>query len=188
MRCAQHFNLSHWTPQLVKYLLCSAPATDSIQAIDSKQMHLTCWRFRWPWQCASTVPSASTNASCSALQFKPLNAATGQVFTPYRPGDRQGPIQAIDCKQMHLTCWKFQWPWWCASTVPSTSTCSALQFKPLDTAIGQIFALYFPEDRQGPIQISKTNASHLLEISMAMTMRQCGTKRIDACIVISASI
>ena len=26
------------------------------------------------------------------------------------PGDRQGPIQAIDSKRMHLTCWQFRWP------------------------------------------------------------------------------
>ena len=69
MHCHQSFNWSHWTPQLVKYSLRIAPKTASIQAIDSKQMHLTRWRFWWPWQCASTVPSALTYASWSELQF-----------------------------------------------------------------------------------------------------------------------
>ena len=43
---------------------------------------------------------------------------------------------------MHLTRWPFWWPRQCAGTVPRTSTdapCSALQLKPLDTAIGQIY-------------------------------------------------
>ena len=56
-------------------------------------MHLTRWPFQWPWICAGMEPSASTNALCSALQLKPLDTAIGRVFTPYRPGDRQGPIQ-----------------------------------------------------------------------------------------------
>ena len=127
-------------------------------------MHLTCWRFRWPWQCACTVPSALTYALCSAFQFKPLDTAISQIFAPYRPGDRQGPIQAIDIKQMHLTRWPFQWPWQCASMVPSAlshGSCSALQFKPLDTAIGQIFAPYCPGDRQGPIQAIDSKQMHL---------------------------
>ena len=89
MHCAQSFNLSHWTPQLVEYLLCISPATASIQAIYSKQMHLTCWRFWWPWRCASMVPSSLTHASFSVLQLNPLDTAIGQVFTPYRPCDCQ---------------------------------------------------------------------------------------------------
>ena len=95
-------------------------------------------------------------------------------------------------KQMHLTCWRFWWPWQCASTVPSASThasCSALQFKPLDTAIGQIFALYLPgvPYKQAKNTI-KTNASHLLAILMAKAMRWYSTERINWCIVLSASI
>ena len=56
-------------------------------------MHLTCWPFRWKRQCASTVPSALPNASCSELQLKPLDTAIGQIFAPYCPGNCQGPIQ-----------------------------------------------------------------------------------------------
>ena len=93
MCCAQSFNWSHWTPQVVENSLHIAPGTASIQAIDSKRMHLTRWWFQWPWRCASTVPSALTNALCSALQFKPLDAAIVQLLSPYCPGDRQGPIQ-----------------------------------------------------------------------------------------------
>ena len=129
---------------------------------NNKQMYLTCWSFWWPWQRASTVLSSSTYALCSALQFKPLNAAIGRVFALYLPGDRQ--IQAIDSKQMHLTCWRFQWPWQYASTVPSISThvsCSALQLKPLDTAIGRIFAPYRPGNCQGPIQAIARKRMHL---------------------------
>ena len=64
---------------------------------------------------------------------------------------------------MHLTWSPFWWPRRCAGTVPSTSTetpCSALQLKPLDTAIGWIFAPYCPGDRQGPIQASKITQSN----------------------------
>ena len=128
MRRGHCFNLSHWTPQLVEYLLCIALETASIQAIDSKWMHLNCWRFWWPWQCASTVSSATTHALCSALQFKPLDTTIGQILAPYRPGDRHSPIQT-----------------------------------------------------------SKTNVSHLLEILMVMAMRQYGTKRINTRVVLSAS-
>ena len=99
MRCSQHFNLSHWTPQLVRYLLRIAPATARVPYKQATQMHLTCWRFRWPWQCTSTVPSALTYASYSALRFKPLDTATGWVFALYCPADRQGPIQTSS----HLT-------------------------------------------------------------------------------------
>ena len=38
------------------------------------------------------------------------------------------------------------------------------------------------------LQQQKTNASHSLAISMAMAMRQYGTKRIDMCVVLGASI
>ena len=61
-------------------------------------------------------------------------------------------------KKMHLTFWPFWWPRRCAGTVPrksNDSPCSALQFKPLDTAIGWIFALYHPGNHQGPIQTSR---------------------------------
>ena len=98
-------------------------------------------------------------------------------------------------KHMLLICWWFWWPWRCASTVPIALTyalCSALQFKPLDPAIGRVFALYHPGNRQGPIQTSKKhnkkNAPHLLIILMAMAARQYSTKRIDTCVVLSASI
>ena len=47
MCCAQCFNLSHCMPQSAKYLLSFAPETTSIQAIGSKPMHITCWRFWW---------------------------------------------------------------------------------------------------------------------------------------------
>ena len=94
MRRSQRFNLSHWTPQSVKYFLWIAPATASIQAIDSKRMHIICWRFLWSWQFASTVSNTTTHALCSALQFKPLDTAIGWIFSPYCPGDRLSPIQA----------------------------------------------------------------------------------------------
>ena len=54
-------------------------------------MHLTCWPFRWSWQCAGMEPSASTDALCLALQLKPLDTAIGQVFAPATAS--QGPIQ-----------------------------------------------------------------------------------------------
>ena len=97
--------------------------------------------------------------------------------------------------QTHAPRWWFRWPWRHPSTVPIALTyasCSVLQFKPLNAAIGQVLAQYYPGNRLGPIQTSKntikTNASHLLAISMAKAMRWYGTKRIDQCIVLSASI
>jgi hypothetical protein len=128
-------------------------------------MYLVHWRFWWPWQCASTALRASTHASCSALQSKPLESAIGWIFTPYCPGNRQGPIQTsknTQSKQMHLTRWPFRWPRQCTGTVPRALTnapCSALQLKPLDTAIGQVFAPYQTGNRQGPIQTSKRTQS-----------------------------
>ena len=68
------------------------------------------------------------------------------------------------------------------------ASCSALQFKPLDTAIGQIFAPYCPGDRQGPIQTSKTNASHSLAYLMAKAMCRYSAEDINKCAVLSASI
>jgi hypothetical protein len=167
MLCSQSFNWSHWTPQSVEYSLRIAPATASIQAIDSIQMHLTCWQFRWPWQCANTVPSALAYALCSDLQFKSLNATIGQVFAPYCPGDRQGPIQTskntTKTNAPHSLAILMAMAMRRYGTVPSTSidaSCLALQSKSLNNAIGQVFALYCPGNSQGPIQASKITQSN----------------------------
>ncbi len=44
---------------------------------------------------------------------------------------------------IHLICWQSWWPWWCAGTIPHALPDrggSGLQRKPLDAAIGQVFA------------------------------------------------
>ena len=102
---AQCFNLSHWTPQSVKYSLRIAQwlpgSHTNWQKKQSKQMHLTCWPFQWPRRCAGTVPSTLINALCSALQLKPLDTAISRIFAPYCPGNRQGPIQASKRTQLN---------------------------------------------------------------------------------------
>ena len=44
--------------------------------------HHTCRPFRWPWQCAGTIPSTSPNGGGPGLLRKPLVAATGRVLRP----------------------------------------------------------------------------------------------------------
>ncbi len=93
MRRAQRFNLSHWTPQSVKYSLRIAPATARVPYKKTKRMHLTRWQFQWPWRCASMVPSALTHALCSALQFKPLDTVIGRIFALITPATARVPYK-----------------------------------------------------------------------------------------------
>jgi hypothetical protein len=47
---------------------------------------------------------ASPNVACPGLLQKPLDAATGQLLTPYRPGSRQGDNQQNnDAKYTYFT-------------------------------------------------------------------------------------
>ncbi len=46
-----------------------------------QKMHKLCWPFWWPWRCAGTIPRASPDGGCPGIQWKPLDAAIGQVFT-----------------------------------------------------------------------------------------------------------
>jgi hypothetical protein len=95
MRCAQFFNLSHWTPQLVEYLLCIAPATARVPYKQAKNTIKTNASHLLAILMAKAMRWYGTKHinSRSALQLKPLDTAISQIFTPYRPSDRQGPIQ-----------------------------------------------------------------------------------------------
>ena len=59
----------------------------------SEQMHLRHGPFRWPWQCAGAIRSASPNAAWPGLPRKPLDATIGQLLAPYRPSGSQGDNQ-----------------------------------------------------------------------------------------------
>ncbi len=53
---------------------------------------------------------------------------------------------------MHLHHWPFQWPRQCARAIQTAlldAACPGLPWKPLDTAIGQLLALYCPSGLQG---------------------------------------
>ena len=53
-------------------------------------MHLRRGPFRWPCWCAGAIRSTSPDVAWPGLYQKPLDAAIGQLLTPYRPGGRQG--------------------------------------------------------------------------------------------------
>jgi hypothetical protein len=53
-------------------------------------MQLIRWPFRWPCGSGGKVPSASSSTAGLGLPLMPLDAAIGQVFTPYRPSGRHG--------------------------------------------------------------------------------------------------
>ena len=44
-----------------------------------------CWPFRWPWQCASTIPRTSPDGGGSWLSQKPQNSAIGQALALILP-------------------------------------------------------------------------------------------------------
>ena len=56
-------------------------------------MHLCCGPFRWPWRCAGAIQSALPNAAWPGrLHRKPLDAAIGQLLTPYCPSAARATI------------------------------------------------------------------------------------------------
>ena len=101
MRCAQSFNLSHWTPQSVEYLLHIVPATARVPYKQAKNTIKANSFNSLAISMAKAMRRYSTkditDAPCSVLQFKPLDTAIGRIISPYCPGDRQGPIQT--CKK-----------------------------------------------------------------------------------------
>ena len=51
------------------------------------------WVFRWLWQCAGAIRSASPDAAWPGLPRKPLDATIGQLLAPYCPSGSQGDNQ-----------------------------------------------------------------------------------------------
>jgi hypothetical protein len=55
-------------------------------------------------------------------------------------------------EQIHLVCRLFQWSQWCAGAIQTAlpdAACPGLLQKPLDAAIRQLLAPYYPSSRQG---------------------------------------
>ncbi len=53
---------------------------------------------------------------------------------------------------MHLCCWPFWWPQWCATAIQTAlldAACPGPPWKPLDATIRQLLAPYCPSGRQG---------------------------------------
>jgi hypothetical protein len=53
-------------------------------------MFLGRWPFHWPWQSAGAIGSASPNAACPELLWKPLDAIIRQLLALYCPSSHQG--------------------------------------------------------------------------------------------------
>ncbi len=117
---------------------------------DDERMHLVCRPFRWPRRCARAIQMALPNVACPGLLRKPLDAGIGRLLAPYCPSGRQGNRQTNNNQQIHLKSWPFQWPQWCAGTIPCASPNRGgpgLQEKPVDATIEQALA---------PININRT--------------------------------
>ena len=54
-------------------------------------MHLHRGPFLWPWWCAGAIRSTSPDAAWPGLH--PLDAVSGKLLAPYRPGGHQGNNQ-----------------------------------------------------------------------------------------------
>ncbi len=77
----QGFTRSHWTLPRGKYLLHIIPEDNGVACKKKRQKeHYTCWPFRWPWWCASTIQRTLPDRGGSGLQWKPLVDATGWVL------------------------------------------------------------------------------------------------------------
>jgi hypothetical protein len=114
---------------------------DDFKIVDDDQMHLGCEPFWQPSWCAGTIPRASPDGGGPWLTRKPLDAATGWVFTLYFPSGRQGGSKRNNNQKMYHNRKPFWQPRWCASTIPHASPDRGgpgLRLKSLVTAIGQV--------------------------------------------------
>ncbi len=80
---------------------------------------------------------------------------------------------------MHLCCRPFWWPRGCVGAmllILPNAACPGVHWKPLDAAIGQLLAPYFP-GKQGQQQTNQQwkNAPTFLAILMAMALRRYDT-------------
>ncbi len=110
-----------------------------------KQMHLCRRPFWWPCERVGAIEMAlpNGNGACPGLPWKPLDTTIWWLLSPYHPRGPQGNSKQNDDKNKHLLCWPFWWPWQCAGRLPRTSLDRGglgLYLKPLNTAIGQVFA------------------------------------------------
>jgi len=55
-----------------------------------EQMYLCPGPFRWSLGRIEAIRSASPNAACPGLFWKPLDATIRRLLAPYCPSDRQG--------------------------------------------------------------------------------------------------
>jgi hypothetical protein len=77
--------------------------TPSEKGGGDERMHLRRCSFRWLCGGIEVIHAALPNAVCPGLHRKPLDAAIGQLLTPYRLGGHQG-----DRKQNNdVTCTHF---------------------------------------------------------------------------------
>jgi hypothetical protein len=67
--------------------------------VNGINMFLRRWPFQWPWRSANAIRSASPNAACPGLLWKPLDAAIGQLLAPYCPSGCQGNSKQNDNKK-----------------------------------------------------------------------------------------
>jgi hypothetical protein len=74
---------------------------------DGINIFLPRWLIRWPWQSTSAIQSASPNAACPGLLWKPLDAGIGQLLAPYCPSGHQVIRQTNNNQQIHLQRWPF---------------------------------------------------------------------------------
>ena len=66
-------------------------------------------RRPFQWSCGGFEAKhvASPNAACPGLHGKPLEAATGRLLAPYRPGGRHGNNQHTDDAKYTLIVGRF---------------------------------------------------------------------------------
>ncbi len=108
---------------------------------DDEWMHLRRGPFWRPCGCAGAIQTASPNAACPGLLWKPLDAGIGQLLAPYCPSGCQGNRQTNNNQQMTLKRWPNWWPWQCAGTLPRTSPDGGglgLSKMPLNATIRQV--------------------------------------------------
>ncbi len=74
---------------------------------DDIKIYLRRGPFQKPCGCTGAMQCASPDAACPGLPQKPLDAAIGQLLSPYCPGGRKGDSKQNNDEKMGQLCWPF---------------------------------------------------------------------------------
>ncbi len=96
-----------WSRIILSIIRLISYCYDVFEIVNDDQMHLWCDLFWRPSWCASTIPRASPNGGGPWLTRKPLDVATGWVFTLYCPSSRQVTANKTTIKKCTIIASRF---------------------------------------------------------------------------------